>query len=127
MLAIQLYDSYIDHFVTLHDTDYQLGDLLLYQDQYYMIINEADNSVYEVIDTTQTTIIYHQLISRQTLDLIHRMVYHRYSTYHKVLSLFIPSDRHLMSKYPYPKQSKPSYKPLTYHNHTLTQSDTKIK
>lgn len=129
MLAFQLYTGYADHFVVVVHGQYHIGDLIIYQDQYYLIIAAiADDDKYEMIDSSQTHVVYANFVTPSTLVLIHWMVSYRYSTYHKVLPLFIPAERSLMSKYSYAKPSKPSHKPRIYQkNHSLIQFDQKIK
>jgi primosomal protein N' len=43
-------------------------------------------------DLSKTKIIEKKLLNKQTLELLHRMVYQRYSTYKNTVKLFLPQE-----------------------------------
>ena len=79
------------------DWDFKSGDLLQISDEFYLSLWK-DTSFFEQYvyglksDISKTEIAEKKLLNKQTLELMHRMVYQRYSTYKNVVKLFLPQE-----------------------------------
>lgn len=76
----------------------------------------------QMIPFASTRMAYSQLMDKHMIHMIHWMVWHRYTTYMRVLSLFVNMDRQLMSRYHQSRIMKPQYYPYMYHHDDLILS-----
>lgn len=72
-------------------------DLLQIWDDFYLAlwkeVSFFEQYVYGLkVDINKVEIIEKKLLNKQTLELLHRMVYQRYSTYKNVAKLFLPQE-----------------------------------
>lgn len=79
------------------DWNFKPGDLIqLWEDFYVALWKEVsffEQYVYWVqADPSKTALIHKKLLNKQTLELLHRMVYQRYSTYKNTVKLFLPQE-----------------------------------
>lgn len=79
------------------DWDFKSWDLLKVWEDFYLSLSSevsfSEQYVYSLkSDISKTQIIEKKLLNKQTLKLLHRMVYQRYSTYKNVIKLFLPQE-----------------------------------
>ncbi|HRX64296.1 MAG TPA: hypothetical protein P5060_04300 [Candidatus Absconditabacterales bacterium] len=87
------------------------GDLIQFGDDFYLVLGKEvsffEQYPYGVqIDTEKVKIIHKKLLNKQTLSLLHRMVYQRYSTYKNVVKLFLPEEVEKLIDKKIPKKLK---------------------
>jgi len=87
------------------------GDLIQFWDDFYLVlwkeVSFFEQYPYGVqIDTEKVKIIHKKLLNKQTLSLLHRMVYQRYSTYKNVVKLFLPEEVEKLIDKKIPKKLK---------------------
>lgn len=81
----------------LDPKSFKSGDLLQISDDFYLSLWK-DTSFFEQYvywlksDISKIETIEKKLLNKQTLELLHRMVYQRYSTYKNVVKLFLPQE-----------------------------------
>lgn len=72
------------------------GDLLQQGSDFFLVLGEevSFSELYTLVYTGKTDfkLVYSQLLCPPTLHLVHRMVYERYTSYKKVLPLFLDPD-----------------------------------
>ena len=73
------------------------GDIIQNKEWFFFLVLWENISFPEVYNTLYSsdkdfTIIKKALISKETMNLIHRMVYERYSSYKNVMKFFIDSE-----------------------------------
>lgn len=120
MFALKLQSGYPDQrWIVDDECGYTAGDLIVCHNEYYVIRYQDQEFNSTMLDSTQTHLIHRTLISAHTLQRIDWMVRYRYSTYNKVLALFLPAEWSVMSKYPLPKSRKPRYQSRSYTHQKL--------
>ena len=93
------------------EEDYKSWDLLQIWDDFYLSLWKEtsffEQHVYGLkTDFNKTEIIEKKLLNKQTLQLLHRMVYQRYSTYKNVIKLFLPQEIEKLIDKKIPKKTK---------------------
>ncbi len=79
------------------DWGFKSGDLLKISDDFFLSLWK-DTSFFEQYvyglksDLSKTETTEKKILNKQTLELLHRMVYQRYSTYKNVVKLFLPQE-----------------------------------
>lgn len=70
------------------------GDLLVFGNQYFLALgdNVAFTEQYEHLEAVKAELVYKEFMTKQTLDLLHRMVETYYTTYKSVIRLFVTND-----------------------------------
>lgn len=87
-------------------------DLLQISDDFYLVLWK-EVSFFEQypywlqLDPNKTKITHKKLLNKQTLQLLHRMVYQRYSTYKNVVKLFLPEEIDTLMSKKLPKKNVP--------------------
>lgn len=110
--------AWFDKIFILNDNQfkYKTWDIIQNSEWFYFLILWNEISFPEIYNTlytsdTKFTIIYKSLLSEKSIELIHRMVYNRYTTYKNVIKFFLDTDiEKLILKKIKPNKKEKSFK-----------------
>ena len=116
LYAFNMY-AWFDKIFILNDskTKFKGWDIIQNKEWYYFLVLWEDISFPEVYNTVYSsdknfTTIYKWLLSKESIKLIHRMVYERYTTYKNVIKFFLDSEiEKLLAKEIRPNKKKKSF------------------
>lgn len=120
MFLYHLTHSFTNQSILSHqDTNLHIGDCMNDQEwNYYLVLGPSihRDHLYNITQApAQLHTIYPWLLSQATWLLVHHLVYEYYTSYDKIINLYLPHDiAKLITKAPHSQvKSKPHYRPIT--------------